>query len=69
MPTGAELSRENYRIFTNKTSAHGEQPWVAIIKLVLDDPFRCGGSLINSQFILTGKGKKLIKEKLFFKNN
>lgn len=63
MPAGAELYQESYRIFTNKTSAHGEHPWVAIIKSISDDLFRCGGSLINSQFILTGKGKKIVKEK------
>lgn len=48
---------ESYRIKSNKNATHGEHPWFAILKIKQDDTDNsiCGGSLINTQFVLTGK--------------
>lgn len=44
---------EEYRI---NTASHGEHPWMVII--YKDDKVICGGSLINPQFVLTGKTRQ-----------
>lgn len=45
---------EYYRINSQQNASHGEHPWLAILKDDDNNTF-CGGSLINSQFVITGK--------------
>lgn len=51
---GKSTPTEIYRIKTNNYAKHGEHPWYAILKTKEDDETFCGGSLINTQFVLTG---------------
>lgn len=53
---GISTPVESYRIKSGKNATHGEHPWFAILNIKDDtDNIICGGSLINTQFVLTGK--------------
>lgn len=51
---GKSTPVETYRIHSQQNASHGDHPWFAILKDDNNKTF-CGGSLINSQFVITGK--------------